>query len=162
MRLATERIDRSRHRSAYGNDGMSLMWMPAQTTTPPGASAAQRRRHERADGREDDRGVELLRRRGADRSPAHSQPSERANACAAVVAGAGEGEHAPPLVERDLADDVRRGAEAVEAEALGVAGHPQRAVADQPGAEQRRGLEVAVAVGQREAEARVGDGRASA
>ena len=41
------------------------------------------------------------------------------------------------------------GAEAVEAEALGVAGHPQRAVADQPRAQQRRGLEVAVAVGQR-------------
>ena len=39
-----------------------------------------------------------------------------------------------------------------------VAGHAQRAVADQPGAQQRRGLGVAVAVGQRKAVARVGDG----
>ena len=37
-----------------------------------------------------------------------------------------------------------------------VAGHPQRAVADQAGAQQRRRLEVRVAVGQREAEALVG------
>src|SRR5215211_3123405 len=39
VRLATERIDRSPQRSAYGNDGMSLMWMPAHTTAPPFASA---------------------------------------------------------------------------------------------------------------------------
>ena len=30
---------RSCHSSSYGNAGMSLMWMPAQTTVPPGASA---------------------------------------------------------------------------------------------------------------------------
>src|SRR4029079_8805499 len=57
-----------------------------------------------------------------------------------------------------LADDVRGGAEAVQPDALGVAAHPQRAVADQARAEERRGLEVAVALGQREAVARVGDG----
>ena len=43
---------------------MSLMWMPAQTTVPPRPQRAQRRRHQRADRREDDGGVERLRRRG--------------------------------------------------------------------------------------------------
>src|ERR1051326_7022145 len=35
VRFATERTTRSPHSSSYGNDGMSLMWMPAQTTLPP-------------------------------------------------------------------------------------------------------------------------------
>src|SRR6185503_11184986 len=72
------------------------------------------------------------------------------------VVGPGERERAPALVDRDLADDVRGGAEAVQPDALGVAAHPQRAVADQARAEERRGLEIAVALGQREAVARVG------
>ena len=38
VRLATERTIRSCHRSRYGNDGISLMWMPAHTTIPPGAT----------------------------------------------------------------------------------------------------------------------------
>ena len=54
--------------------------------------------------------------------------------------------HAPALVDRDLGDDVRRGAEAVQAELLRVAAQAQSAVADQPRAQQRRGLVVGVAV----------------
>ena len=80
---------------------------------------------------------------GSSEPPAHSAPSSRANACASASPGAGEGEDPPPLMAGDLADDVGRGAEAVEAEPLGVAGQPQRPVADQPGAEQRRRLHVA-------------------
>src|SRR5206468_9317864 len=76
----------------------------------------------------------------------------------ALVARPGEGEHAPALVDGDLADDVRRRAEAVDPEPSRVAGHPERAEADQARAQQRRGLEVREAVGQREAEARLGDG----
>ena len=64
---------------------------------------------------------------------------------------------APSLVARDLGHDVRRGAEPVDPEPRAVAGEPQRPVADQPGAQQRRGLEVAVPLGEREAEPRVGD-----
>ena len=52
---------------------------------------------------------------------------------------------------------MRGGAEAVDAEALRVPGQLQRAVADQPGAEQRRRLGVAIAVRQLEGVARVGD-----
>src|SRR4051812_45786813 len=35
VRLATLRTTRSPHRSSYGKDGMSLMWIPPHTTTPP-------------------------------------------------------------------------------------------------------------------------------
>ena len=52
---------------------------------------------------------------------------------------------------------MRRRAEPVEAEPLGVARQAQRPEADQAGAEQRRRLEIRVAVGNREAEALVGD-----
>ena len=50
------------------------------------------------------------------------------------VARPGEGEDLPPLMTRDLSDDMGRGAEAVDADALAVAGEPEGAVADQPGA----------------------------
>jgi hypothetical protein len=59
-------------------------------------------------------------------------------------------------VQGDLADDVRAGAEAVEPEARRIARHAQRAVPDEPGAQQRRRLEVAEALGQGERVAAVG------
>src|SRR5439155_643720 len=76
---------------------------------------------------------------------------------ALVVPRAREREDAPPLVAGNLGDDVRRGSEAVEPEPLAVARQPQRAVADQPGAEQRRELQRRLVVRQPEAVARVGD-----
>ena len=63
------------------------------------------------------------------------------------------------LVRRHLTDLVRRRAKAVEAEPLGVAGHAQRAVADQAAAQQRGELVVGRPLGQRQAEALVGDGQ---
>ena len=75
-------------------------------------------------------------------SPAHAAPSSSANRCVSRVAGPGERVDLASLVHGDLADDVGRGTEAVEPEPLGVAAQPQRPVADQPGAQQRRGLEV--------------------
>src|SRR5205085_5878434 len=77
---------------------------------------------------------------------------------ALVVARTREREDAPPLVPRHLRHDVRGRAEAVEAEPLRVARRAQRAVADQPRAEERRRLLVRVALWDREAEALVGDG----
>jgi len=74
-----------------------------------------------------------------------------------VVARAGEGEDAPALVARDLSDDVRRGAEPEDAEIARIARHDQRAVADQPGAQERRRFGVARLACDREAESRVGD-----
>jgi hypothetical protein len=60
-------------------------------------------------------------------------------------------------VAGDLGDDVGGGAEAVEADPLGVARKAERAVADQPGAEERRRLEVVETVGNRQAVALVCD-----
>ena len=39
VRLATERTTRSSQRMSYGNEGMSLMWISAQTTAPPLSTA---------------------------------------------------------------------------------------------------------------------------
>src|SRR5205807_7112131 len=77
--------------------------------------------------------------------------------CCRIVA-TGEGEHPAPLVAGDLDDDVGGGAEAVEAEPLRIPGPPQGAVADEPGAEQGRRLQVGTAGGDGQAEAPVGDG----
>ncbi len=74
-----------------------------------------------------------------------------------VVAGAGEREHSPALERRHLADHVGGGPEPVQPESLGVAGERQRAVADQPAAQQRRRLLVGESLGQRQAVALVGD-----
>src|SRR5919206_78006 len=62
---------------------MSLMWMPAHTTTPPGASARS------AAGTRAPTGANTIAASsssgaGPIASPAHSAPSSRANACEAV------------------------------------------------------------------------------
>ena len=72
-----------------------------------------------------------------------------------LVPCAREGEDAAPLMARDLSHDVRRRAEAVQPESFGFARRDERAVADQPRAQQGSGLEIGVLVGQREAERRV-------
>jgi oxalate decarboxylase/phosphoglucose isomerase-like protein (cupin superfamily) len=54
-----------------------------------------------------------------------------------------------------LGHDVRGRPEPVQPDSIGVAGHPEGAVADQSGTEERRGLEVVIARGNREAEALV-------
>ena len=118
------------------------MWIPAHTTTPPGAVARS------AAGTSSPAGAKMIAASSgsgpsAIASPAHSAPSDIASSCASCVVGAREREHAAALVHGDLADDVRGGAEPVQAEPLAVAGEPQRAVADQPAAQQRRDLEVA-------------------
>ncbi len=125
---------------------MSLMWMPPHTTRPARRERAQRQRHERADGGEDDRRVERLRRQllGGARPLRAELPRERLRG---LVAGAGEGEHLAPLPAGDLGEDVGGGAEAVQAQAGSVAAHAQRAVADQAGAQQRRSLGARVPLG---------------
>src|SRR3954454_20860306 len=105
---------------------MSLMWMPAHTTTPPGASARS------AAGTSAPTGAKTIAASsssgaGPIASPAHSAPISRRDAgplgadlarerLRRRVVRAREGEHAPALVAGYLGDDVRGGAEAVEAE----------------------------------------------
>src|SRR5213080_4193538 len=116
--------------------------MPAQTTTPPRARAR------RAAGTSAPTGAKMIAASsssgpGSSDGPAHSQPSSSANAAASSSPG-----RTKPNTRRP---------EAVEAEPLGIAGEAKRAVADQAGAEQRRGLEIVVLVGDRKAVALVGD-----
>ncbi len=121
------------------------------------ADVAERGRDELSGRREHDHRVELLRRaRERVAGPGGSEGAGERLSLGVVRASAGEDPAA--LGDGDLADDVRRGAEAVEADALAVAGEPERAVADEPRAEQRRSLLVRIAGGNREAVALVGDG----
>ena len=132
------------------------MWMPALTTGPPLALAR------RAAGISAPTGAKTIAPSscsgGARRSDAGPHRAQLARErLRRGVALAGEGEDAPALVRARPGEDVGGGAEAVEADPLGLAGQAQRPIADQPGAEQRRRLLVGIAGRQREAEALVGD-----
>ena len=78
-------------------------------------------RHQRAHRSEEDGGIERLRGRLLE-SPAHTAPSRRANACAALSPGRVNANTRRAFPCGDLRDDVRRGAEAVEPEAHRIAG----------------------------------------
>ncbi len=107
----------------------------------PPIERTQRDRYQVADRSEEDRGVERFgwpavggSRRGAPEPEGQGPGRLRA----------GEHVHRRALVEGDLGGQVRGGAEAVDAEPspLGQAGPAQGPVADDPGAEQRRGVVV--------------------
>ncbi len=55
------------------------------------------------------------------------------------IAGPRKGENPAPLVTRYLGHDMGGGAEAKNAQTVPAARHHQRAIPDQPGAQQRRG-----------------------
>ena len=135
---------------------MSLMWIPAHTTLPPGARFLSAAGDERSRGGEDDRRVELLGRRVV--AAARPGGAERARELLrALVAGPGEGVHLSPLVHGDLADHVGGRSESVQAQPGGVTGEAQRSVADQASAQQRRQLLVGHVWREIETEALVGD-----
>ena len=155
VRLATERTSARPTGCRRGSEGISDMWMPAHTTTPPFVERAQCRRHELAGGGEDDRRIELLRGR-VQRAAGPSAPSPRAKACVAsspgrVKANTAGPESGPPARVCAPRSRTRRGRCARRRRPC------QRPVADQPGAQQRCDLQVGVALGQREAVALVGD-----
>jgi hypothetical protein len=132
------------------------MWMPAQTTTPPLRTARN------AAGMSDPTGAKISAASssngaGASLSPAHAAPSERAKACACMSPLRVNAAISRPSMTRDLRDDVRRRAEAVDADAPGLARHAQRAVADEARAQPRRNVDVANAARKREAVTRIGD-----
>ena len=130
--------------------------MPPETTRPPFRTAASAGGHERADRSEQDCRVERRRRllvRPA-RPFGAKRPGERLSA---RIARPGEGEHPPTLPAADLGDDVRRGAEAIDADRLSVPGHLERAPADEARAQQRRGRDRIEILGERKDKRRVGD-----
>src|SRR5713226_2429663 len=107
---------------------MSVMWIPAQTTAPPFATASSAAGTSGPGRREDDRRVEFLRRTLVGGAGPLGAELERQR-LRRLVPRTREGEDAPALAARELRDDVRGGAEAVEAEPLRVPGEAQRAVA---------------------------------
>ena len=90
--------------------------MPPQTTLPPGATARSASGTSAAVGREDDRGVQRLRRGGARRAGPRRAELARERLCD-VVAVARERVDLAVLRTRDLDEDVRGRAEAVQPEA---------------------------------------------
>ena len=74
------------------------------------------------------------------------------------VVGSREGIDRPALPARDLGDDMSGGAEAIDAEPLGVARHHQRPPADQAGAQQRRDRNIVAVLAERESIAGIGNG----
>ncbi len=131
------------------------MWTPPQTTRPPlrttnsaGTSAPTRAKMMAASS-------SFGARTSA--PPAQTAPPRAGEALRRRIFWMGEGEDAPPLPARHLRHlrhDVGRRAEAVEAKARRFP-TVWRAVADQPGAEQRRELRVRRPLRQREDEARI-------
>ncbi len=115
----------------------------------------QRRRHERADRGEDDGGVQR-HRRGAIARPRPLATELAGERRRAGVARAREGITGDAAADRDLRNEVGRGAEAVQAEPARAAAHLERALPDQAGAKQRRGMHVVEAGGNGQAVARVG------
>jgi len=112
---------------------------PGADDDPAAGEGTERRRYELACGREDDRCVELLGR-GLVRGPGPFAAELERERRGRVVAGPDEAEDAPPLVPRDLDDDVGRRAEAVETEPLGIACEAKGPVAEMPGVADRNPL----------------------
>jgi len=120
------------------------------------ADLPQRPWHKRAGGCEDDRGIEFFERRFAG-SARPDTSKVTGELLAGRVAVAGESEHPAALRGRNLYEDVSRCTKAVEPEPFSVAGAFQRAVADETGTEQRRGLDVAILLGNCNAETGIGE-----
>src|SRR5690242_18435787 len=105
------------------------------------SNGLESKRYEFSGRRENDRCVELRRSLTRRASPRRSEIE--GELLRRRVARSSEGEDLPSLVARHLSDDVGRGAKAVDAELARIASHPQGSVADEPGAEQRRRLNIA-------------------
>ena len=137
---------------------MSLIWMPPQMTVPPFRVAA------RAAGASAPTGAKISAASSGSggiiveiSGPFGAKAAGEILRC--LVARAGERENPPALMAGHLSDDVGGGAKPVDADRTRLAGHAQTAVADQPGAHQRRCLNIAVSGVDRKAIALVGDGQ---
>ena len=100
-------------------------------------------RNQFANGREDNCGVELHRRRFIRPAGPDGAKSKRETFCF-FVSWACEGVNLAFLVARYLSDDMRGGAKAVNSEALSFSGFDETSIADQAGAQKRRRFGVTV------------------
>ena len=122
------------------------------------ADRLQRQGHEVANGGKDDRGIERLRRHLV-RSACPGRAEAPGKGLGGSISRPREGKHRAPLPLRDLRHDMCRGAKAIEPKLLALAGDPQRAPADQAGAEQRGERHVVAGLAERERKTGVGDHR---
>jgi hypothetical protein len=136
------------------------MWMPPHTTTPPLSTARS------AAGTNSPTGANSIAPSSGlwgdlvgTACPPRAQPPRVV--LSLVVARAREGEHAHPVADGNLDQDMRRRAETVQPQPIAqhlTPRHPIRTVANQPRAQQRRCAHCVVAVGDGEHIAGVSDG----
>src|SRR5439155_23209891 len=125
---------------------------------PAGVQRFERGRHQRTDRREDQGGIEGLRRRD-ERVAGPFGPQASRKRLLLRVTRRGKGKHASTLVAGDLRDDVGRVAEAIETDALRIAREPERPIADQAGTEQRCGMHIRITLRQPKTKTLVGDAK---
>ena len=116
---------------------------------------AQRRGHQRADRSKDDSRVQHRRRRLIRRTSPHRAKLAREILCLGI-AWAGESVNLATLPACNLRNDVRRGAKPVQSEPPRLSSHAQRAVPNQPRAQQWRSLDVAIPRRHRKTESLIG------
>ena len=144
VRFATLRTTRSPHSRSYGSSGIGLMWMPAHTTTPPLRTARS------AAGTSAPTGAKMIalssshRRRVVGAAGplcaelARELPARARRACTRRPPGRGgarPGSRCAPTRRSRTGPAARRPSSGSRVR------QPQRAVADQPGAQQRRRLQ---------------------
>lgn len=93
----------------------------------------QRLRNERAHRGEKQRRIQFVRRRLVAAAGPRRAETQR-ELLGSMIAGACQRIHGALLMARNLRDDMRRGAETVNADPLRVARHAERPIADEPGA----------------------------
>jgi hypothetical protein len=130
---------------------------PSTDDNPSFRHRTKGNRNEITDGGKDDRCIEWLRRRLV-RTTGPFRAERFGELLRFSIPWPSESVDPPTLVASDLRDDVRGGAEAVEPDPLGITRHPKRSITDEPGAKERRGVNLRVACGQWYHEAVVGDG----
>ena len=122
--FATERTTRSPHSEVVGERWDRAHVDPGADHRSALGDGRERRRHERTDRGEDDRGVERLRRPRSVERPAHSAPSSRAKAWPSASPWRVKANSRRPWCRATWATMWAAGAEAVDARAARP--HPRR------------------------------------
>ena len=130
---------------------------PAADYNAAFGECAQRRRHERTDGRKDNRSIEFFRRHLVGTAGPNRAKFFRGLLCC-FVARPSEHEEFAPFVNRNLRDQMRGVAKAIHAKAPRIARFAIGSITDQSRAKQRCNLDVVVTLRQMKTVSRIRDG----
>src|SRR5438094_7017286 len=119
---------------------------------------SQRGGHKWSHRREDDRGVEFLRRDFIGTAGPFRTQFFRCF-LASFIARSREREKLAALIKRNLSDQARGVTKTINAEPMRLARFAQRPITQQARAKQRRGLDIVVTIGQPKTKPRAGDGK---